>query len=50
MKSSSVIVNQALTYAFPIQIMIIAVGIGVGVRPNAILSKNLGKNNERKDH
>ena len=28
--------------------MIITVVVGIGVRFNAILSKNLGKNNERK--
>ena len=42
------IANQALTYAFPIQIMIIAVGVGTGVGLNAILSKSLGENDKKK--
>ena len=40
--------NQALTIAFPIQILIIAVGVGTGVGLNALLSKNLGKKNQEK--
>lgn len=36
--------NQALTYAFPVQIMIIAIGVGTGVGINALLSKKLGEN------
>ena len=36
------IANQALTYAFPIQILIIAIGVGTGVGLNALLSKSLG--------
>ncbi len=40
--------NQALTLAFPIQILIIAVGVGTGVGLNALLSKSLGeKDNEK---
>ena len=42
------IANQALTYAFPIQIMIIAIGVGTGVGLNALLSKSLGENNKEK--
>lgn len=30
--------NLALTYAFPVQIMMIAVGVGTGVGINALLS------------
>lgn len=37
------IANQALTYAFPIQILIIAIGVGTGVGINALLSKSLGE-------
>lgn len=37
--------NEALTIAFPIQILIIAVGVGTGVGLNALLSKNLGERN-----
>lgn len=40
--------NEALTYAFPIQILIIAIGVGTGVGLNSLLSKSLGeKNNEK---
>lgn len=35
--------NEALTYAFPIQILIIAIGVGTGVGLNALLSKSLGE-------
>lgn len=42
------IANQALTYAFPIQIMIIAIGVGTGVGLNALLSKSLGENDRKK--
>ena len=42
------IANQALTYAFPIQILIIAIGVGTGVGLNSLLSKNLGENNKEK--
>lgn len=40
--------NQALTLAFPVQIMMIAVGVGTGIGINACLSKSLGeKDGER---
>lgn len=42
------IANEALTLAFPIQIMIIAVGVGTGVGLNALLSKSLGEKNKEK--
>ena len=35
--------NLALTYAFPIQLLIIAIGVGTGVGINAFLSKKLGE-------
>ncbi len=35
--------NLALTYVFPIQLLIIAVGVGTGVGINALLSKKLGE-------
>ena len=38
--------NEALTIAFPVQIMIIAIGVGTGVGLNAMLSKSLGKNDK----
>lgn len=37
------IANEALTYAFPIQILIIAVGVGTGVGLNTLISKSLGE-------
>ncbi len=37
------VANQALTLAFPVQILIIAVGVGTGVGLNALLSKSLGE-------
>ena len=48
MGADGAIANQALTYAFPIQIMIIAIGVGTGVGLNAILSKSLGENDKEK--
>ena len=45
MGDKGVIANQALTLAFPIQILIIAVGVGTGVGLNALLSKSLGEKN-----
>lgn len=36
--------NLALTYAFPVQLLIIAIGVGTGVGINALLSKKLGEN------
>ena len=48
MGAKGAIANQALTYAFPIQIMIIAIGVGTGVGLNAILSKSLGESDKEK--
>ena len=39
--------NLALTYAFPVQLVIIALGVGTGVGINSILSKYLGEKNGR---
>lgn len=47
-EGSGALANEALTYAFPIQILIIAIGVGTGVGLNAILSKSLGEKNEEK--
>lgn len=46
MEGSGALANQALTIAFPVQIMIIAIGVGTGVGLNALLSKNLGQQNK----
>lgn len=43
MGEDGAIANQALTIAYPIQIMIIAIGVGTGVGLNAMLSKKLGE-------
>ncbi|MBE6013908.1 MAG: MATE family efflux transporter [Lachnospiraceae bacterium] len=48
MEGTGAVANQALTIAFPIQILIIAIGVGTGVGLNALLSKSLGeKENEK---
>lgn len=39
---------NALTLAFPVQMLIIAFGIGTGVGVNALLSKCLGQNDKNK--
>lgn len=48
MGAEGALANQALTIAFPIQILIIAVGVGTGVGLNALLSRSLGENNQEK--
>lgn len=47
-QGNGALANEALTYAFPIQILIIAIGVGTGVGLNAVLSKSLGEKNEEK--
>lgn len=39
---------NALTLAFPVQMLMVAVGIGTGVGTNALLSKSLGQQNRDK--
>lgn len=48
MGEKGAIANQALTIAFPIQILIIAIGVGTGIELNALLSKSLGEKNQEK--
>ena len=48
MRGSGALANEALTIAFPVQIMIIAISVGTGVGINALLSKNLGEHNYEK--
>ena len=48
MGEKGALANQALTIAFPIQILIIAVGVGTGIGLNALLSKSLGEKNQEK--
>ena len=35
--------NNALTLAFPIQMLIMALGVGTGVGISAMIAKNLGR-------
>ena len=39
---------NALTLAFPVQMLMVAVGIGTGVGMNALLAKSLGQGNTKK--
>ncbi len=39
---------NALTLAFPVQMLMVAIGIGTGVGMNALLSQNLGKGDKEK--
>lgn len=39
---------NALTLAFPVQMLMVAVGIGTGVGVNVLLSKSLGQQNHEK--
>lgn len=48
MQGTGALANQALTVAFPVQIMIIAIGVGTGVELNALLSKSLGEKDKEK--
>ncbi len=48
MGAEGAIANQALTIAYPIQILIIAIGVGTGVGLNALLSKSLGEKEQEK--
>lgn len=48
MGEKGIIANQALTIAFPIQLLIIAIGVGTGIGINALLSKSLGEKNQEK--
>ncbi len=48
MGADGVFANLALTYAFPVQILMIAVGVGTGVGINAMLSRSLGEGDREK--
>lgn len=48
MGENGALANQALTIAFPIQILIIAIGVGTGIGLNALLSKSLGEKDKEK--
>jgi len=47
MGEDGIVGNLALTYAFPIQLLIIAVGVGTGIGINALLSKSLGAGDKK---
>lgn len=47
MKDGELALN-ALTLAFPVQMLMVAIGIGTGVGVNVLLSKSLGQQNEEK--
>lgn len=48
MKENGEAALNALTLAFPVQMLMVAVGIGTGVGTNALLAKSLGKGNKEK--
>ncbi len=48
MGEEGIFANLALTYAFPIQILMIAVGVGTGVGINALLSRSIGERDREK--
>lgn len=48
MQTNGELALNALTLAFPLQILMIAIGIGTGVGCNALLSKSLGQENKEK--
>ena len=48
MKADGALANQALSIAFPVQILMIAMGVGTGVGINACLSKSLGESEKIK--
>lgn len=48
MKENGEAALNALTLAFPVQMMIVAVGIGTGVGMNALLAKSLGQGDKKK--
>ena len=48
MKENGEAALNALTLAFPVQMLMVAVGIGTGVGTNALLAKSLGQGNQEK--
>ncbi|MDD6207180.1 MAG: MATE family efflux transporter [Clostridiales bacterium] len=48
MKENGEAALNALTLAFPVQMLMVAIGIGTGVGTNALLAKSLGQNNQKK--
>lgn len=48
MKGDGEMALNALTLAFPVQMLMVAIGIGTGVGTNALLSKSIGQGNKEK--
>lgn len=48
MKGNGEAALNALTLAFPVQMLMVAIGIGTGVGTNALLAKSLGQDNREK--
>ena len=48
MKENGETALNALTLAFPVQMLMVAIGIGTGVGTNALLAKSLGQGNKEK--
>ena len=48
MRENGEMALNALTLAFPVQMLIVAVGVGTGVGVNALLAKSLGQGNHKK--
>lgn len=48
MRENGEMALNALTLAFPIQMLMVAVGVGTGVGVNALLAKSLGQGNQKK--
>lgn len=48
MKENGEAALNALTLAFPVQMLMVAIGIGTGVGVNALLAKSLGQGNKEK--
>lgn len=48
MKVNGELALNALTLAFPVQMLMIAIGIGTGVGVNALLAKSLGQGDQKK--
>lgn len=48
MKDNGELALNALTLAFPVQMLMVAVGIGTGVGMNALVSKSLGQGDRKK--
>lgn len=48
MKGTGEAAMNALTLAFPVQMLMVAIGIGTGVGANVLLSKSLGQGDKEK--